>query len=242
MYYPLLLIVITILLAMIVYFTFHSFEKYEKNQLWVGMSKETAHQLGTPISSLMAWTEILKMKEIDPNIISELDKDVHRLETIAERFSKVGSIPSLTREDVVQTTLNAINYMKNRTAKTVISNVIAPEEPLYANLNTSLFAWVIENLWKNAIDAMQGKGILTIEISQENDLVCIDISDTGKGIPRNKFKTIFQPGFTTKTRGWGLGLSLAQRIVKEYHHGKIVVKSSEIDKGTTFRISLPLVR
>ena len=222
MYYPLLLIVITILLAMIVYFTFHSFEKYEKNQLWVGMSKETAHQLGTPISSLMAWTEILKMKELDPNIISELDKDVHRLETIAERFSKVGSIPS--------------------TAKTVISNVIAPEEPLYANLNTSLFAWVIENLWKNAIDAMQGKGILTIEISQENDLVCIDISDTGKGIPRNKFKTIFQPGFTTKTRGWGLGLSLAQRIVKEYHHGKIVVKSSEIDKGTTFRISLPKVQ
>ena len=147
MYYPLLLIVITILLAMIVYFTFHSFEKYEKNQLWVGMSKETAHQLGTPISSLMAWTEILKMKELDPNIISELDKDVHRLETIAERFSKVGSIPSLTREDVVQTTLNAINYMKNRTAKTVISNVIVPEEPLYANLNTSLFAWVIENLW-----------------------------------------------------------------------------------------------
>jgi signal transduction histidine kinase len=242
MYYPLLLIVITILLAMIVYFTFHSFEKYEKNQLWVGMSKETAHQLGTPISSLMAWTEILKMKELDPNIISELDKDVHRLETIAERFSKVGSIPNLTREDVVQTTLNAINYMKNRTAKTVISNVIAPEEPLYANLNTSLFAWVIENLWKNAIDAMQGKGILTIEISQENDLVCIDISDTGKGIPRNKFKTIFQPGYTTKSRGWGLGLSLAQRIVKEYHHGKIVVKSSEIDKGTTFRISLPLVR
>ena len=242
MYYPLLLIVITILLAMIVYFTFHSFEKYEKNQLWVGMSKETAHQLGTPISSLMAWTEILKMKELDPNIISELDKDVHRLETIAERFSKVGSIPSLTREDVVQTTLNAINYMKNRTAKTVISNVITPEEPLYANLNSSLFAWVIENLWKNAIDAMQGKGTLTIEISQENDLVCIDISDTGKGIPRNKFKTIFQPGYTTKSRGWGLGLSLAQRIIKEYHHGKIVVKSSEIDKGTTFRISLPVVQ
>ena len=206
------------------------------------MSKETAHQLGTPISSLMAWIEILKMNNVDSNTLEEINKDVNRLETIACRFSKIGSTPDFSRENVGNVVENAVNYMRNRTSQNIESSIHIANNDIYAMVNISLLGWVIENLWKNAVDAMQGKGTLTINVSKENNHVCIDVSDTGKGLPRNKFKTIFQPGYTTKSRGWGLGLSLAQRIVKEYHHGKIMVKSSEIDKGTTFRICLPLVK
>ena len=208
----------------------------------MGMSKETAHQLGTPISSLMAWIEILKMKETDPEIVEELSKDASRLETIAGRFSKIGSNPDLTPTNLVDVVRNAVNYMANRSSKNVKYEFKFPEEEITVNLNESLIAWVIENIWKNAVDAMQGVGKLTVEVSRENDVAYIDVTDTGKGLPRSKFKTIFQPGYTTKTRGWGLGLSLAQRIVKEYHDGKIIVKNSEIDKGTTMRICLPISR
>lgn len=242
MYYPLMLLIISVLLALIAYFTLRSFEKHEKDQLWVGMSKETAHQLGTPISSLMAWIEILKMKETDPEIVEELSKDASRLETIAGRFSKIGSNPDLTPTNLVDVVRNAVNYMANRSSKNVKYEFKFPEEEITVNLNESLIAWVIENIWKNAVDAMQGVGKLTVEVSRENDVAYIDVTDTGKGLPRSKFKTIFQPGYTTKTRGWGLGLSLAQRIVKEYHDGKIIVKNSEIDKGTTMRICLPISR
>ena len=242
MYYPLMLLIISILLALIAYFTLRSFEKHEKDQLWVGMSKETAHQLGTPISSLMAWIEILKMKETDPEIVEELSKDASRLETIAGRFSKIGSNPDLTPTNLVDVVRNAVNYMANRSSKNVKYEFKFPEEEITVNLNESLIAWVIENIWKNAVDAMQGVGKLTVEVSRENDVAYIDVTDTGKGLPRSKFKTVFQPGYTTKTRGWGLGLSLAQRIVKEYHDGKIIVKNSEIDKGTTMRICLPIVK
>lgn len=240
-YYPAILIIISLLILLGAYVTFRSFDKHEKDQLWVGMSKETAHQLGTPISSLMAWLELLKMKDIEPEVIDEIGKDINRLETIAGRFSKIGSQPKLSKENVVEIVMNSVNYMKTRTSKNVEYKTIMPSEPIYAKLNPSLLAWVIENIWKNAIDAMQGKGQLTVEVSQENTIVNIDVTDTGKGLPRKKFKTIFNPGYTTKSRGWGLGLSLAQRIVKEYHNGKIVVKSSEIDKGTTIRVSLPII-
>ena len=241
-YYPPFLLLVSILLGFIAYYTLRSFEKNEKDQLWVGMSKETAHQLGTPISSLMAWIEILKMNNVDSNTLDEINKDVNRLETIACRFSKIGSTPDFSRENVGNVVENAVNYMRNRTSQNIESSIHIADNDIYAMVNISLLGWVIENLWKNAVDAMQGKGTLTINVSKENNHVCIDVSDTGKGLPRNKFKTIFQPGYTTKSRGWGLGLSLAQRIVKEYHHGKIMVKSSEIDKGTTFRICLPLVK
>jgi signal transduction histidine kinase len=241
-YYPPFLLLVSILLGFIAYYTLRSFEKNEKDQLWVGMSKETAHQLGTPISSLMAWIEILKMNNVDSNTLEEINKDVNRLETIACRFSKIGSTPDFSRENVGNVVENAVNYMRNRTSQNIESSIHIANNDIYAMVNISLLGWVIENLWKNAVDAMQGKGTLTINVSKENNHVCIDVSDTGKGLPRNKFKTIFQPGYTTKSRGWGLGLSLAQRIVKEYHHGKIMVKSSEIDKGTTFRICLPLVK
>ncbi len=239
-YYPIILIIISILILIGAYLTFRSFEKHEKDQLWVGMSKETAHQLGTPISSLMAWLEILKMKETEPEIVDEINKDINRLNTITERFSKIGSEPNLTRENLTEIVLNSVNYMKNRSSKNIEYNVVLPDENIFVMLNPSLIAWVIENIWKNAIDAMQGSGKLEVAISKENHTAYIDFSDTGKGLPRNKFKTIFNPGYTTKSRGWGLGLSLAQRIVKEYHHGKITVKSSEIDKGTTIRVSLPI--
>lgn len=240
-YYPIILIVISLLILLGAYVTLRLFDKREKDQLWVGMSKETAHQLGTPISSLMAWVEILKMKDLEPEIINEIVKDVNRLETIAGRFSKIGSVPNLTRENVSEIVMNSVNYMKNRTSQNIEFKANMPENTIYAMLNPSLIAWVIENIWKNAIDAMQGKGSITVDVSAENTMVHIDISDTGKGLPRKKFKTIFNPGYTTKSRGWGLGLSLAQRIIKEYHHGKIIVKSSEIDKGTTIRVSLPIV-
>lgn len=239
-YYPYILIVISFVLLMLAYFAFRSSEKYEQNQLLVGMSKETAHQLGTPISSLMAWVELLKLQNVDDEIIVEINKDVIRLQTIAERFSKIGSAPNLTLQNLNEVVLNSFNYMKMRTSNKIHFHFNALQNDIVIPLNIALFEWVIENICKNAIDAMHGTGTLSVSLSVSNSFAHIDIEDSGKGIPRNKFKTIFKPGFTTKQRGWGLGLSLAKRIIEQYHNGKIIVKYSELNKGTIFRISLPI--
>lgn len=210
----------------------------EQNRVWVGLSKETAHQLGTPISSLMALTEILKDTSGNDEIVQEITKDVDRLNTIADRFSKVGSKPVLEAFDIASVMQHAIDYMKRRTSSRVQYQINAPEG-LTANINVPLFEWVVENLCKNAVDAMSGEGSISVNIeAQKNGIVAIDITDTGKGIERKNFRNVFKPGFTTKKRGWGLGLSLAKRIIEEYHSGKIMVKNSEIGKGTTFRILL----
>lgn len=239
-YYPYILMIFSIVLLLFAYFAFRSSEKYEQNQLLVGMSKETAHQLGTPISSLMAWVELLRMKEIENEVIEEINKDVVRLNTIAERFSKIGSAPMLSLQNLNEVVINSLKYITMRTSDKIQFAIHTSPQDLIIPINISLFEWVIENITKNAIDAMQGNGKLTVTIGCTNSHAFIDIEDTGKGITKNKFKTIFKPGFTTKQRGWGLGLSLAKRIIEEYHKGKIIVKSSEIGKGTTFRITLPL--
>jgi signal transduction histidine kinase len=203
------------------------------------MAKETAHQLGTPLSSLIAWLEYLRSKGLDPETATEIEKDVKRLETITERFSKIGSVPKLDEVDVVKVLTDAVNYMKLRTSRNVIFTLESPASAgLIAKLNVPLFEWVIENLIRNAVDAMNGNGSIKISVSDQTQFVYIDVADTGKGIPKSKYKTVFEPGFTTKKRGWGLGLSLTKRIIENYHAGKIFVKSSETDKGTTFRIVL----
>ncbi len=203
------------------------------------MAKETAHQLGTPLSSLIAWLEYLRAKGLDPETTIEIEKDIKRLETITERFSKIGSVPKLDDEDVTKVLADSVNYMKLRTSKNVIFSIEkADSSDMTAQMNVPLFEWVIENLIRNAVDAMTGNGLIKIVISDQTQYVYIDISDTGKGIPKSKYKTVFEPGFTTKQRGWGLGLSLTKRIIENYHSGKIFVKNSEIDKGTTFRIVL----
>ncbi len=205
----------------------------------MGLAKETAHQLGTPISSMMAWIQLLEMEDIDQNIVQELAKDVSRLNNIADRFSKIGSEPVLERQNIIQLIHNDLNYLRSRTSKKMSYHLSpAPPQEIFAMVNTQLFDWVIENIIKNAIDATGGEGDITIEISEEKGQVIIDISDTGKGIPKSKFNEIFQPGYTSKKRGWGLGLSLAKRIINEYHRGKIMVKSSTPGEGTTFRIIL----
>jgi signal transduction histidine kinase len=203
------------------------------------MSKETAHQLGTPLSSLMAWLELMKLKGMDKSMTDELEKDVNRLSTITERFSKVGAAPVLVKENLNEVVQRIQAYIKSRSSEKVSFYISSPQkETIYADINAPLFEWVLENLMKNAIDAMNGSGSLTIAIHDQQQYVYVDITDTGKGIPKGKFKTIFKPGYTTKNRGWGLGLSLAKRIIEEYHSGEIFVKSSEINKGTTFRIVL----
>lgn len=215
-----------------------STKKAEQNKVWVGLSKETAHQLGTPISSLMAWTEYLKLKNPDSDIAREIEKDVNRLEIVAERFSKIGSAPApdvLELRDVVK---QSVSYLQNRISKKVNFIFNFPNEPVFTQINTSLFSWVIENITKNAVDAMEGKGAISYTITEGANLIYLDITDTGKGIAKSKFKTVFSPGYTTKTRGWGLGLSLTKRIIESYHNGKIYVKSSEMGIGTTFRIEL----
>lgn len=237
-YFPLIQFFIVLIFAGVAYWLFSYARRSEQNQVWVGMSKETAHQLGTPISSLMAWNELLKDQNVDQTIIAEIDKDVHRLETIAQRFSKIGSIPELKDEDLVVVIDEFIAYLKTRISKKVDIVFRKPESSIILPLNRYLFEWVIENLCKNAVDAMNGNGLITIDISEDTNHYFIDIADSGKGIPSNKFKTIFKPGFSSKTRGWGLGLTLAKRIVEEYHKGKLFVKSSVIDHGTTMRISL----
>lgn len=215
-----------------------STKKAEQNKVWVGLSKETAHQLGTPISSLIAWVEYLKLKEIDPSLLAEMEKDVKRLETIAERFSKIGSQPEPVPLDIRESIHAALDYMGTRISSKVKITVDEPTEPIMVLMNNSLFAWVVENLCKNAVDAMEGQGNIHFHIEEKGKKVLIDVSDTGKGILKSKFKTVFNPGYTTKKRGWGLGLSLVKRIIESYHGGKIYVKSSEMGKGTTFRIEL----
>ena len=223
---------------LIAYLLFSVTKRSEENRVWVGMSKETAHQLGTPISSLMAWTELLKEMPVDPSIPQEIGKDVHRLETIAQRFSKIGSVPVLEQTDIVPIIDNFTNYLQTRISSMVHIHFEKPDHPIVLPLNQQLFEWVIENLCKNSADAMNGKGDITISITEEKNKVYIDITDTGKGIPQKMQKRIFSPGYTSKSRGWGLGLTLAKRIIQNYHRGKLFVKSSVIDQGTTMRIQL----
>ncbi len=224
------------------YLAFSSSRRAEQDQVWVGMSKETAHQLGTPLSSLIAWVEYLKAKNIEPEMVSELEKDVNRFKIITERFSKIGSTPDLTVRNINEVLEESAEYMRVRSPKrTTIVFAADAEKDVEVPLNAPLFAWVIENVFRNAVDAMEGNGKLTISIATQRNKVFIDIEDTGKGIPRSKFKTIFQPGFTTKKRGWGLGLSLSKRIIESYHGGKIFVKDSIPGKSTTFRIILDKV-
>lgn len=236
-YYQLSVIGIFILVS---YLAFSSSRRAEQNQVWVGMSKETAHQLGTPISSLMGWINLIREteKSQQEELLLELEKDVKRLELITERFSKIGSAPKLETEIVDDVLQDSINYLKVRTSNRVTFNLERNEDELTAQMNVPLFEWVIENICKNAIDAMNGEGSITLTTKAIGDSVTIDITDTGKGISPAKLKTVFKPGYTTKKRGWGLGLSLAKRIIEDYHKGKVFVKSSEVNKGTTFRIIL----
>ena len=226
---------------LIAYFAFSSARKAEQNMVWVGMAKETAHQLGTPISSLEGWVEVLKemdgVKE-NPQILEELQSDINRLSLVAERFSKIGSVPQLIAENVKECVERNVNYMRRRASQKVIMAVHCPDG-LQFKINRQLFDWVFENLLKNALDAMDGEGKIEVDVTSDTTHVIVDVTDSGKGIPKNKFDTIFEPGYSTKRRGWGLGLSLTKRIVEEYHNGKISVKRSEIDKGTTFRILVP---
>jgi signal transduction histidine kinase len=238
-YYPYFQFSIVGVFLLISYILFSIARKAEQDQVWLGMAKETAHQLGTPLSSIIAWLEYLKLKGVNETVIEEVRQDVKRLETITERFSKIGSQPILERTDIMKILHQAVEYIKARTSLNVVFKInTTTQHPIYVKLNVSLFEWVIENLCRNSVDAMDGKGEINIEVIDQLQYVYIDISDTGKGIPRSKFKTIFQPGYTTKPRGWGLGLSLVKRIVENYHSGKIFVKRSEIGKGTTIRIVL----
>jgi two-component system, sporulation sensor kinase D len=237
-YYPLALILILVLFLAVIYFFYSSNKAAETNKLWTGMAKETAHQIGTPLSSLLGWIEILKMEKVDETYIHEIEKDVHRLNTIANRFSKIGSKPALKKENIVAITKQAFDYLESRSSKQISFSFSSSDDEIYAKLNIELFGWVIENLIKNAIDAMLGKGELILVIEETTKKVKITVSDSGKGIPKKLFKQIFKPGFTTKKRGWGLGLSLSKRIVSDYHNGKIFVKKSELEKGSTFEILL----
>ncbi|OAB79990.1 sensor histidine kinase [Cochleicola gelatinilyticus] len=237
-YYPAVLIVIMILLFAAIYFFNKTAKSAEQNKLWAGMAKETAHQIGTPLSSLVGWTEILKSEQVNPDYIKEIEKDIVRLETITERFSKVGSVPKLGKWDIVEETQASFDYLKNRSSKLIKFEIDVPDEPVFVELNKQLYSWTIENLVKNGIDAMKGKGTISVSIITTSKNALVHISDTGKGIPKKNFKRIFTPGFTTKKRGWGLGLSLAKRIIDEYHNGKIRVLKSTPTLGTTIEISL----
>ena len=236
--YPYAQLAVVFVFIVIAFLALASTKRAEQNKVWVGLSKETAHQLGTPISSLIAWLEYLKTKEIDSSLLNEMEKDIKRLETIAERFSKIGSNPNPTPVDINQSIRIALSYMSTRISSKVKVFTHLTNSPVLVLMNDSLFAWVIENLIKNAVDAMEGHGEITLKIEDKERKVCIDVSDTGKGISKSKFKTVFHPGYTTKNRGWGLGLSLVKRIIESYHGGKIYVKNSELGKGTTFRIEL----
>lgn len=239
-YYPIALILILFLFLSVIYLFYSSNKASETNKLWTGMAKETAHQIGTPLSSLLGWIAILKMEKVNDSYVSEIEKDVARLNTIANRFSKIGSKPELKEENIVRVTKLAFDYLASRSSKQIRFSFGASKEQIPVLLNTELFGWVIENLIKNAIDAMQREGILTVQVENNAKKVKITVSDTGKGMPKKLFKQIFNPGFTTKKRGWGLGLSLSKRIVKDYHKGKIMVRKSEIGKGTTFEVVLDI--
>ena len=215
-----------------------SSKRAEQNRVWVGLSKETAHQLGTPISSLMAWSTVLRDKYPDDELIPEMERDVARLQRVAERFSKIGSMPEPTSEDLVAVVEGAVEYVKRRSPAKVEYRLELPRRPLFVRMNAPLIEWVIENLCKNAIDAMDGKGCITITVSQNSDKAFIEVADTGKGISKSNRKRVFEPGYTTKKRGWGLGLSLAKRIMEEYHKGRIFVKKNQSGSGATFRLEL----
>ncbi len=237
-YFPLIQLLVMFVFALVILFALNSSKSAEQNRVWVGLSKETAHQLGTPISSLLAWVELLKLKDVDPKLLEEMEKDTKRLQTIAERFSKIGSKSETSLQDIRPVLENAVLYMRNRSSKKVILETHLPEGSLSVFLNAPLFEWVVENLCKNAIDAMDGRGRIDITLSSDTKNWILDFADTGKGIAKGNFKNVFKPGFTTKARGWGLGLSLVKRIIEENHRGKILVKTSELGKGTTFRILL----
>jgi sensor histidine kinase YesM len=239
-YYPAILIVILMLFVTVIYYFNETAKSSIQNKLWAGMAKETAHQIGTPLSSLVGWTEILRSENVNPEYILEMEKDINRLETITDRFSKVGSKPKLARRDIVSETILAYDYLKSRSSKLIRFKISTPNTPIYVQLNSQLFGWTIENLVKNGIDAMKGKGDIEVIVETSPKNALIYISDTGKGIPKRYHKKIFTTGFTSKKRGWGLGLSLAKRIVHQYHSGNIRVLKSVQDKGTTFVISLPL--
>lgn len=237
-FFPYVQLGIILIFLILAYWAFSAEYKMEQNKVWVGLTKETAHQLGTPITSLLAWEALLKASYPDDMTVSEMGKDVQRLGIIAERFSKVGSVPHLETCNIVEVVKGAMNYMEGRTSCKIFFNIHSEEEEIMADINAPLFTWVIENLCKNAVDSMDGEGKIEVEMLQVDQQVIIDFSDTGKGIERSRFRKVFTPGYTTKKRGWGLGLSLAKRIVTEYHDGQIFVKNSELNKGTVFRILL----
>ena len=235
-YYPIALVLIIVLFAALVYNFYRSTKMATQNKLWAGMAKETAHQIGTPLSSLIGWIELLKSENIAESTTLEIEKDIERLQTITDRFSKIGSEPKLENQDIIAVTQETFNYLQSRFSKQIVFSFQAPELPVLVLFNATLHSWTIENLVKNAIDAMKGKGKLSVEIVEGEKQVYVTVTDTGSGIPKNKFKKIFEPGYTSKKRGWGLGLSLTKRIVSDYHKGKIRVVHSEIGKGTTMQL------
>lgn len=242
-FFPYIELIVMLVFIAVVYFAFISVKKAEQNKVWVGLSKETAHQLGTPISSLMAWTQMLDSLGVDADIVKDMDKDVHRLSVIADRFSKIGSRPEMELAFINESVVSSMEYMRSRISKRVALTInVDHSRNCGVMLCQSLFEWVMENLTKNAVDAMQGEGNLTITVTGSASMVIIDVKDSGKGIARKNFKNVFNPGYTTKKRGWGLGLTLVKRIIEEYHGGRIYVKESEINQGTTFRIELPKVQ
>ena len=236
--YPYVQLGVLFIFMITAFFALFTTMRMEQDRLWVGLSKETAHQLGTPISSLLAWLEYLKLKETNQSIVRDMEKDVDRLQMITDRFSKIGSVPALDPQNMTDIIHRSIAYLEKRISKKVVFVVELSDKPLYAQVNEPLLSWVIENLTKNAVDAMSGQGQIIYRLSEKGKFVSLDIQDTGKGIPKSKFRTIFNPGYTTKSRGWGLGLSLAKRIIESYHKGRIYVKTSEIGVGTTFCIEL----
>ncbi len=237
-FYPAALILIIFLFVLAIYLFYKTSKSAEQNRVWAGMAKETAHQIGTPLSSLVGWTEILKTENVNPEYIVEMEKDISRLETITDRFSKIGSIPKLEQRDLVEETKTTFYYLQKRTSKLIDFQLKIPEKPIYVQMNPQLFSWTIENLVKNGIDAMKGKGTITIAIERNSKYALVHVADTGKGIAKNQFRKIFNPGHTSKKRGWGLGLSLAKRIIEEYHNGKIRVLKSVPNQGTTMEIAL----
>jgi nitrogen-specific signal transduction histidine kinase len=237
-YYPFALLLILLLFSAVILLYYKSTQIASQNKLWTGMAKETAHQIGTPLSSLIGWAELLKSEAVNPEYISEIKKDIQRLETITDRFSKIGSIPLLKTSDIVKATIESFNYLKSRNSRLISFEIIAPKSEILVPLNLELFNWSIENLVINGIDSMKGKGSITLSLTTTEETVLINVTDTGKGIKNNLFKKIFETGFTSKKRGWGLGLSLTKRIIEDYHNGKIRVLESETDVGTTMQISL----
>lgn len=239
-YYPLTLILILVLFSGIIYLVFKSNKIAEQNKLWTGMAKETAHQIGTPLSSLLGWVELMKIQNTAPEIVPEIEKDITRLNIIADRFSKIGSIPERSTHNVVEILKNALDYFESRSSKNIQFQFENTLDSLTVSINEQLFTWVLENLIKNAIDAMSGKGELKVALKTDEKMMYLTVSDTGKGISKNQFKKIFAPGYTTKKRGWGLGLSLSKRIVEDYHDGKLFVRKSELNKGSVFEIQMKL--